>query len=47
MLQQYALDKLLYNAVVAVPVLSAGVFIVSTIIIYFFRKIPIARDYLS
>jgi len=47
MFQQYGLDKLLYNAVIAVPVLSAGVFIFSTIIIYFFRKIPIARDYLS
>jgi surface polysaccharide O-acyltransferase-like enzyme len=45
--QQYALDKKLYNAAVAVPVLSAGVFIVSAIIIYFFRKIPFARDYLS
>lgn len=45
--QQYALDKMLYNAVIAVPVLSAGVFVVSNIIIYFFRKIPIARDYLS
>lgn len=47
MFQQYGLDKLLYNAVIAVPVLSAGVFVFSTIIIYFFRKIPIARDYLS
>jgi surface polysaccharide O-acyltransferase-like enzyme len=45
--QQYALEKKLYNAVIAVPVLSAGVYIVSGIIIYFFRKIPFARDYLS
>ncbi len=45
--QQYALDKMLYNAVIAVPVISAGVFILSTILIYFFRKIPFARDYLS
>lgn len=45
--QQYALAQKLYNAVIAVPVLSAGVFLFSTIIIYFFRKIPIARDYLS
>ena len=41
------MDKKLYNAVIAVPVLSAGVYIVSGIIIYFFRKIPFARDYLS
>jgi len=45
--QQYALAQKLYNAVIAVPVLSAGVFILSTVIIYFFRKIPFARDYLS
>lgn len=45
--QQFALAQKLYNAVIAVPVLSAGVFILSTIIIYFFRKIPFARDYLS
>jgi surface polysaccharide O-acyltransferase-like enzyme len=45
--QQYALDKMLYNAVIAVPVLSAGVFLLSNIIIYVFRKIPFARDYLS
>lgn len=45
--QQYALDKMLYNAIIAVPVLSAGVFILSTILIYIFRKIPFARDYLS
>lgn len=45
--QQYALAQKLYNAVIAVPVLSAGVFIFSTILIYFFRKIPFARDYLS
>ncbi len=45
--QQYALDKMLFNAAVAVPVLSAGVFITSTILIYFFRKIPFARNYLS
>jgi len=47
MFQQYSLAGKLYNAVIAVPVLSAGVFIFSTIIIYFFRKIPFARDYLS
>jgi len=45
--QQYALAQKLFNAAVVVPVLSAGIFIVSTIIIYFFRKIPVARDYLS
>lgn len=45
--QQYALADKLYNAVIAVPVLSAGIFILSTVIIYFFRKIPFARDYLS
>ncbi len=45
--QQYALAQKLFNAVIAVPVLSAGVFIFSTILIYFFRKIPFARDYLS
>ena len=45
--QQYALEQKLYNAVIAVPVLSVGVFIFSTMIIYFFRKIPFARDYLS
>ncbi len=45
--QQYALAQKLHNAVIAVPVLSAGVFIVSNIIIYYFRKIPFARDYLS
>ncbi len=45
--QQYALDKLLFNAVVAVPVLSAGIFIISTIIIYLFRKISFARNYLT
>jgi len=45
--QQFALAQKLYNAVIAVPVLSAGVFILSTIIIYLFRKIPVARDYLS
>ena len=47
MFQQYALAQKLYNAVIAVPVLSAGVFILSTIAIYIFRKIPFARDYLS
>jgi surface polysaccharide O-acyltransferase-like enzyme len=45
--QQYALDKLLFNAAIAVPVLSAGVFIISTILMYYFRKIPFARNYLS
>lgn len=45
--QQYKLDTMLYNAVIAVPVLSAGVFVVSWILIYVFRKIPFARDYLS
>ncbi len=45
--QQYALAQKLHNAAIAVPVLSAGVFILSTIIIYYFRKIPFARDYLS
>ncbi len=45
--QQYALAQKLHNAVISVPVLSAGVFIFSTIIIYCFRKIPFARDYLS
>jgi len=45
--QQYALAQKLHNAVIAVPVLSAGVFIFSAIIIYFFRKIPVARDYLT
>jgi surface polysaccharide O-acyltransferase-like enzyme len=47
MFQQYGLDKLLYNAVIAVPVLSVAGFVFSTIVIYIFRKIPFARDYLS
>jgi surface polysaccharide O-acyltransferase-like enzyme len=47
MFQQYKLDTMLYNAVIAVPVLSAGIFLVSWILIYVFRKIPFARDYLS
>jgi surface polysaccharide O-acyltransferase-like enzyme len=47
MFQQYRLDQYLYNAAIAVPVLSAGVFVVSGILIYIFRKIPFARDYLS
>jgi len=47
MFQQYALDKMLYNAAIAVPVLSAGIFIVSAIVIYIFRKIPFARNYLT
>ena len=45
--QHYTLSQKLYNAVIAVPVLSAGIFILSTLIIYYFRKIPFARDYLS
>ncbi len=47
MFQQYGLDKLLYNAVIAVPVLSVAGFVFSTIVIYIFRKMPFARDYLS
>ncbi len=47
MFQQYRLDQYLYNAAIAVPVLSAGVFAISGILIYVFRKIPFARDYLS